>query len=194
MNRETSPEPVRPPVALGCFFAVAVVVVFVGVVAFFLVFLDSGADTGELRLEQAEAYAPGEVAFIPTENVFLARLADGSFRALSDLDAANRANQGSRCRVALVPLADAAPGVPENAVRAQMSVEAAGSDSVLREICLGSVYDVAGAKLFGEGRNLDLHPVDIDGDGRVTIDTSERSCSVRTATATFSPVDCRRSE
>lgn len=190
MNRDSAPEGVRPPVALGCVFAAAVVVALFGMVAFVVVFLESGADTGELRLDVAEAYAPGEVTFISTENVFLVRLADGSFRALSDLDAANRANQGNRCRVNLTSISDGTLGAPANTLAAQLSLEAAGSDSVFREACLGSVYDIAGAKLLGEGSNLDRHPVEVDSTGRVNIDTSKRECSVRTSRATFAPVSC----
>ena len=44
--------------------------------------------------------------------------------------------------------------------------------------------------MLGEGRNLDRHLVSIDSGGRITIDTSKRECSVRTARAASSPVSC----
>ena len=190
MTAGSSPETVRPPVALGCFFAMAVVVAFVGIVMFGVVFLESGANTGELRLESAEAYAPGSVEFIAEENIYLARLFDDSFVALSDLDAANRANQGRRCRVMLLATDDSSLGITPASLASQMSPEAVGATSVLAESCLGSVYDIAGVRLNGPGANLDRYAVSVDSGGRVVIDTSERQCSRRTLGATSAPGAC----
>jgi len=164
----------------------AVAVAVVGVVMFGIVFLESGANTGEVRLEVEDAYAPGEATFLPTENIFLVRLPGGDFIAVSDLDAANRASQGSRCRVALVPAesANAADLV------SRMSPEAAGALDVFRETCFGTIYDLAGIRIDGDGRNLDRHPVEVGADGHVRIDTSERTCSVRRANSLSAPVTC----
>jgi len=68
----------RPPVLLGCVSAVAFVVAVFGFFAFLIVFLESGADSGKVQLEDAEAYAPGSVEFVGEENLFLVRLANVS--------------------------------------------------------------------------------------------------------------------
>jgi hypothetical protein len=190
VNLSSGPETVRPPVALGCFFALAVVVLVAGMVAFGIVFLESGANTGQVGLEAADAYAPGTVEFISEENVFLVRLANGDFLSLADLDAANRANQGRNCRVGLVPMGEPSLGISVEVLRTRMSIEAAGATSVFYEPCLGSIYDVAGARLNGPGANLERHPVAVNAAGRVVIDLSERECSRRTEAADFVSTAC----
>lgn len=190
MEGQDGPGTARPPVALGCFFMASVVVVLAGIVAFAIVFLESGADTGQIELDAAEAYAPGTAEFVGEHNFFLVRLPDGSFVALDDMDAANRASQGTRCRVGLVDLADAGAGISSEQLRARMSPEAEGSNSVLRETCLGAVYDIAGVRLTGDGRNLDRLFVEVTGRGRVVVDRSERSCSARQGSNWSSPVGC----
>ena len=190
MKLDPGTESVRPPVALGCFLGVAVIAAIVGLVAFGIVFLESGANNGEVALEVAAAYAPGSAQFISSENVFLVRQVDGDFVALLDLDAANRANQAQRCRVNLTPISASGLGVPAEQLTSQMSSGAAGSNSVLFESCLGSIYDIAGVRLNGVGPNLDRYTVRIDDSGRVVIDTTKRLCSRRTETAKSASVSC----
>lgn len=189
MNLET-PEAVRPPVALGCFAAAAILVVIVGFITFAVVFLESGADTGKVQLDVPEAYAEGSVEFVGAKNFFLVRLRDGSFLALSDLDAANRANQAQRCRVQLTALNDPSLETPAEQLRGRMSAQAAGANSVLRETCNGAVYDIAGANLAPEGPNLDRHPVSVNDAGRLVVETRTRECSERTGATVFAGVDC----
>ena len=180
----------RPPVLLGCVSALAFVVAVFGFSAFLIVFLESGADTGKVRLEDAEAYAPGSVEFIGEENLFLVRLADGRYLALADLDAANRARPERRCRVAPMQLTDARlPDILER-YGAVMSDDAAGSTLVFREECDGALYDVAGLRLDSDGRNLDRYPVSIDNAGRVVVDTAKRQCSQREQLNAFAPTGC----
>lgn len=180
----------RPPVLLGCVSALAFVIAVFGLVAFLIVFLESGADTGKVRLEDAEAYAPGSVEFVGEENLFLVRLADGEYLALADLDAANRARPDRRCRVAPMQLTDARlPGILER-YGAVMSDDAAGSTLVFREECGGALYDVTGLRLDGDGRNLDRYPVSIDGAGRLVVDTAKRQCSQREQLNAFAPTGC----
>ncbi|MGE0599609.1 MAG: hypothetical protein AB7J35_05795 [Dehalococcoidia bacterium] len=190
MKLDPGPEAVRPPVLLGCFFGIAVVVAIVGLAFFAITFLESGANKGEVALEVAEAYAPGSAQFVSSENVFLVRLVDGSFIALLDLDAANRANQANRCRVNLLPITDPALGEPAEQLTRQMSALAAGSNSVLFESCLGSIYDIAGVRLNGAGPNLDRYSVRFDDSGHVVIDTTRRICTQRTETAQSVSVAC----
>ena len=168
----------------------SVVVVLAGIAAFAIVFLESGANTGEIELDAADAYAPGTAEFVGEHNFYLVRLPDGSFVALDDMDAANRASQGSRCRVGLAELTDAGLGLTPEQLRAGMSPEAAGSNSVLRETCLGAVYDISGARISGDGRNLDRFEVETTARGRVVVDRSERTCSAREGKSWTSPVQC----
>lgn len=180
----------RPPVLLGCVAVVAFVVAVFGLFAFLIVFLESGADTGKVRLEDAEAYAPGSVEFIGEENLFLVRLADGEYLALADLDAANRARPERRCRVAPMQLTDARlPGILER-YGSRMSDDAAGATLVFREECGGAMYDLTGLRLDGEGRNLDRYPVSVDGTGRLVVDTTKRRCSQREQLNPFAPLGC----
>lgn len=189
--REEGVENPRPPVFLGCFTAVAFLVLVLGLGAFLIVFLESGADTGRVRLEEADAYAPGTVDFVGEENLYLVRLAGGDFLALADLDAANRARPERRCRVAPLPVTDTRlPGILER-YGGRMSAAAAGTTLVFREECDGAMYDVTGLRLDADGRNLDRYPVSIDQAGHVVVDTSKRECSERRETAQYAEVECR---
>lgn len=180
----------RPPVLLGCVSAVAFVVAVFGFFAFLIVFLESGADTGKVRLEDAEAYARGSVEFVGEENLFLVRLEDGEYLALADLDAPNRARPERRCRVAPMQLTDARlPGILEHYGTA-MSADAVGSTFVFREECDGAMYDVTGLRLDAEGRNLDRYPVSVDSTGHVVVDTAKRQCSQREQLTLFAAVGC----
>ncbi len=180
----------RPPVLLGCLSAVAVAVLAFGFVAFLIVFLESGADTGKVRLEHAETYQRGTVQFIGAENLYLVRLMDGSFVALDDLDAANRARPERRCRVAILPASDERlPGIIGE-YGAGMSPAAKGSALVFREDCGGAIYDVTGLRLDAGERNLDRYPVTIDAAGNVVVDTARRECSQRDGAELFAEASC----
>ncbi len=190
MTFESRPESARPPVALGCFLAVAAVVVLFALGTFAVLFFESGANSGKIRLDVPEAYAVGSVEFIGRNNFFIIRLRDESFVAVSDLDAANRSNQQRRCRVALIDLVDATSGLPGGTLTGRMSPGAAGATSVFRESCYGAIYDVAGARLDGIGRNLDRFAVEVGPDGHLVVDISKRICSEQDGDAIFTRVDC----
>jgi hypothetical protein len=180
----------RPPVLLGCVSAAAFMVAVFGFFAFLIVFLESGADTGRVRLEDADAYAPGSVEFVGDESLFLVRLANGDYLALSDLDAANRSRPERRCRVAPIALNDERlPGILER-YGGHMSADAAGSTLVFREECDGAMYDVTGLRLDAEGPNLDRYPVSIDETGHVVVETAKRQCSRREGLNPFAPRAC----
>lgn len=188
MNREP-PATVRPPVAFGCFVLAAVVVFIVAIGAFAVIFLESGADTGKVRLDVPEAYARGSVEYVGAENLFVVRLPDGSFLALSDLDAANRANPAHRCRGAVMSIDDPMLGdLPS--LRSRVTAAAAGSKLVIREACNGVSYDITGARLAGDGRNLDRYAVTVSSDGHVTVDTAARQCSERTGATVAAATAC----
>ena len=180
----------RRPVAMGCAFAAMALVGVVAVLAFAIVFLESGSATGKVRLDVAEAYGVGSIEFIGARNFYLIRVSPREFIALSDLDAANRANQQRRCRVA--PIARDDPGLPTLLERFANATNAAAAGSTLlfREACNGVLYDVTGLRLDGEGANLDRYPIAFDSSGHVTVDVSKRICSERSEQDLFAEIKC----
>lgn len=188
---ETSPGSVRPPVALGCTAAAGAVILVIFLAIAAIMFLESGANTGKLVLDPVDAYARGSVEFVGQRNFYVVRLADGSFVALSDLDAANRTNPQHRCRVA--PLQATNPDLPGLVERygAKMSAQAAGSTLLFREECNKAVYDVSGLRLDAEAPNLERYPVSEDGSGRLVVDVSKRICSAREGAQPFRSTTCK---
>jgi hypothetical protein len=186
-----SDVPARPPVLLGCAALLAVLVALVigGVCA--AVFLESGADSGRVLLEDADAYAPGSITYNGEHNFFVVRAVDGEFFALDDLDAANQANQARRCRAMLVAPRDR--DLPEllDSYRPAMSPQGRALNLVLREDCNGAVYDGTGLRLDAPGqRNLDRFAVSVAPNGRLEVSTGERICTRREGANLFAPVDC----
>jgi hypothetical protein len=119
------------------------------------------------------------------------RLADGSFLALADLDAANRANPQRRCRVSPMAVDDARLAGLLQRFGGRFSEKAGGSTLLFREDCNGALYDVAGARLDGDGPNLERYPVDVRADGKLTVDVGTRRCTERAGREPFAPVSCR---
>lgn len=189
MRRE-SPAGPRPPVALGCIGVIAFigVVVVLGVAA--VGFLESGANSGKLVLAPADSYANGAVEFVAERNVYVARLGDGSFVALSDLDGANRASAQRRCRVSPIPITD--PKLPGLLSRytGRMSALAVGTTLLFREDCNSAIYDVTGVRLDTDAANLERHPVDIDAARRLTVDVSKRICTKREGANPLAVASC----
>lgn len=189
MTRETPAGP-RPPVLLGCVGAAAFVAIVVLLAVAAVGFLESGANSGRLVLAPAESYSNGSVEFVAERNFFLMRLGDGSFVALSDLDAANRANPQRRCRVAPIQRSD--PALPQllAGYAGRMSAKAAGATLLFRENCNSAVYDATGVRLDGEAANLERFPVEIDSAGRVTVDVSKRLCTKRDGGNALAVIAC----
>lgn len=174
---------------LGCLSALLVLFV-VGVgAAFFIVFLESGADTGKEVLQPASAYPPGTVKYENSHNYYVVRTADGKYLALADLDAANRAS-ARKCRVARIDLQD--PTLPELLQKygGKMSPQAAGSTFLFRENCNSAIYDFTGLRLDAQGPNLDRYPVNINEQGRLTVDVTKRVCTEREGAQLFAPIPC----
>ncbi|MCK9517740.1 MAG: hypothetical protein M0R74_01755 [Dehalococcoidia bacterium] len=189
MDDSQAAPAVRPPVALGCFGMAAAVVAIVGVVIFGIQYLESGTST-RVALGPAASYAPSSITFEAEHNLYIVRMGDGTFFALSDLDAANRAKPGRRCRVSLIPTDDPAlPGILE-LHRNDFSPRAAGSTAVFRETCNGALYDATGVRLNGEGLNLDRHEYSVDDSGRLEVKTAVRHCTRHEGADYFAPVDC----
>ncbi len=189
MTRETPTGP-RPPVALGCVGAAAFVGVVIVLAAAAIGFFESGANSGELVLAPADSYANGAVEFVAERNIYVARLADSSFVALSDLDAANRASAQRRCRVTRIPLAD--PQLPGllTTYAGRMSAKAAGTTFLFREDCNSALYDVTGVRLDSDAPNLERHPLNIDSAGLLTVDVSKGICTKRNGANPLAPAKC----
>jgi hypothetical protein len=177
-------------VALGC-TAVAVLVVG-AIVAFacFAIFLDSGADSGDLTLQSAAAFAPGSVTYVNERNFWVVRLRDGSFWALADLDQANRKSAVRRCRVQ--PVDQSNPSLPAllDKYGAKFSAEAAGATLLFSEQCNGAIYDVTGVRLNGDGPNLDRYPTSTNGEGLLVVNIAKRECSERRGADSFAELTC----
>jgi len=168
-----------------------VAVVFMGFfTAFLILFLGSGAETGEVTLRDADSYAPGSYDYNGERNFYLVRLGNGTFLAFSDLDQANREAAGRRCRVAPIP--GNAPDLADllEQYRSKLDGPAAGTTLLFREDCNRAVYNVLGERLDGEGRNLDRLDVSVDDRGRIVVDVSRRRCSVGPFDAPTSETEC----
>ncbi len=169
--------PGRPPILLGCSAAAFIVLLLGGFAVVTFLFLDSGADSGILKLNVPAAYAVGSVEFIGEHNVYLVKLRDGSFLALSDLDAANRATPQRRCRVSQINTADPVlPGLLDK-YGPGFSKNASGAALLFREICNGALYDLTGLRVDRDGPPLDRFPVATSADGHLTVDVSRRQCA-----------------
>lgn len=180
----------QKPIFGGCFGLAIGGALLSAAAVFLFVFLDSGANTGNLVLRNADSYRAGTVEFVGERNFFVVRLADGGFLALADLDAANRAADGRRCRVAALTAADARlPGLLEQ-YRSEMSLEAVGSTLLFREECNGAVYDLAGKRLDAAGRNLDRYATSVDTEGRLRVDVSRRICTAEEEGESFAAASC----
>lgn len=188
MDRDT-PQLPRPPVALGCAVFALLVAIAVVVGGFCVAFLGPGT-AGQAVLDVPEAYAPGTATFVPDRNVYLVRLGDGTFLALSDLDAPNRARPGQRCRVS--PIGRNDPALPElvDRYRDQFSPAAAAANFLFRDPCAGTLYDFTGVRVGTPGPNLDRHPVSLNDAGRITIDLNKRQCTQREGSDFFAQVTC----
>ena len=180
----------RPPVALGCAAAIAVVVAIIAIVAFGVTYLESGADSQEVTLGLRDSYALGTVTPIPTERLFVVRLAEGTFLALADLDDAARAAGRQGCRVAPIPRDD--PRLPQLLAAHETRVSPAASGlQLLFAGCEGAIYDVTGLRIDGDGANLDRYAISSDRDGHLTVDLQDRTCSERSGEQPFQEVACR---
>ncbi|MEO9255234.1 MAG: hypothetical protein ABI305_06830 [Tepidiformaceae bacterium] len=181
---------VHPPVALGCTFAVLAVGIVVLIMVFGIVFLNSGAKGGTVELNAPAAYAAGSLEYESSENFYLVRLRSGTFLALSDLDAANRANAAKRCRVA--PISTADPELPAllKQYAGGMSADAAGSSVLFRETCNGAIYDLTGARLDSAGPNLERLSIDTNRAGKLVVNVTKRTCTEHEGTNLFAPVKC----
>jgi hypothetical protein len=183
--------PGRPPVLLGCGALLGILVLLVSGGVCAAVFLESGADSGMIQLQDAGAYAPGSVEFVSEFNLFIVRDLDGNYHALDDLDAANRASQSRRCRVQAIPAAHPDFARLRVDYNAALSPPGRRLSFLFREDCNGALYDGAGVRLNASGeRNLDRFAVSEASNGRLEVSTGERICTQTQGPEFFAPLDC----
>lgn len=178
------------PVFMGCALALVSVVAAVALIGGCIVFAESGANDGTVTLRDARSYAPGSIEYSGEGNFFIVRTLDGAFVILSDLDAANRANQAQRCRVSRVGADDPAIAGLLNQYRSRISPEAGGATSLFRETCNNAVYDFLGIRLDQDGPNLDRLSSAVNDRRLLVVDTRGRTCTERTAESMSREVDC----
>lgn len=176
--------------ALGCTLVVLALVIGVVLVGGCIAFAESGADTGKTTLLDADAYDFDTFTYEGERNYFLNRMPSGEFVAVSDLDAANRANASRQCRATIVHPQDPAYKRLIEDYGEQISAEAGSSEFLFREACNDAVYDLAGVLVSGEGRNLDQFRVTIDRRNQVIVDVSKRTCTERRGTDQRVEVAC----
>ncbi len=190
METRDAPPPLRPPVALGCTAAVGVLTLIAFIIVLGAIFLDSGADSGKVTLDVEDAYEPGSWTRVTARGFYLVRLLSGDFVALDDLDAANRLRTGQRCRVDTIAARDVTLAALLEKYAGRVTADAAGSPTLFREACNGAIYDLAGARVDGDGRNLDRLAITRDQAGRIVVNTARRTCTTRAGIETTIPSDC----
>ena len=185
-----SRRPARPPIALGCAVALAVVGGVIALAAFSVTYLESGAETRTIVLGPGASYAIGSVTPIAADRLFVVRLAEGTFLALADLDDASRAAGRQECRVAPIPRED--PRLAGLLARhdARISPAARGLRFLFTG-CDDALYDVTGIRIDGDGPNLDRYATSSDEEGNLAVDLEDRTCSERSAEQPFREVACR---
>ena len=132
---------------LGCLVGGGLFVAgVVGAVAVLALLPLLGSDN--IDLGRVDEYPRGSVVYRATDGFFVVRLADGELLALSDVDPHNPRGRSS-CRVTFRP--DLAPA------GARSGAAAAG---VFFDACSGSMYDISGRGMSGDG--LDLRRIEIE--------------------------------
>lgn len=121
------------------------IVLVVAVMAFW-----PGGDT-QVELGVSEDYALGAVVYRATDGFFVARQPDGTVLALSDVDPHNPPKRPI-CRVTFRP-----------------DLAADGESGRFFDNCTGSMYDIGGRGLSGDGLDLERLPVKQDNEGRLRV-------------------------
>lgn len=175
---------------MGCALAVMALIASVALIGGCIVFAESGANDGTVTLRDARSYGPGTIEYSGEGNFFIVRTLDGTFFILSDLDAANRANQAQRCRVSRVGPDDPAIAGLLNQYRTRISPEAGGATTLFRETCNNAVYDFLGTRIDADGPNLERLGSDANDHGELVVDTRDRDCTERTTDSLRTKARC----
>lgn len=182
---------IRPPVGLGCGAAVAMVVLAIVAVGFFVVFLGGGTSSDVITLAPAATYAPGTVTYDGEHNIYVARLAKAGFVILGDMDRANRESTTRKCRVQPMSSDDKELVPLTQQYSARMSPEAQSTTFLFKEACNGAIYDITGVRLDADGPNLPRYSSTVDASGKLEVDLKSRRCTQwEGADNPFAPIEC----
>jgi hypothetical protein len=107
---------------------------------------------GPIDLGNIEGYRPGSVVYRSTDGLFVVREPDGTVLALSDLDPHNPPGRKS-CRVTFRP-----------------DLAQAGEVGRFFDGCTGSMYNLGGHGLAGDGLDLKQLPVQQKKDGDLQVE------------------------
>jgi hypothetical protein len=107
---------------------------------------------GPVDLGNIEGYQPGSVVYRSTDHLFIVRQPDGTVLALSDLDPHNPPGRSS-CRVTFRP-----------------DLAQTGEVGRLFDGCTGSMYDLGGHGLSGDGLDLKQIPIQRKQDGGLQVE------------------------
>jgi hypothetical protein len=166
-------QPKRAGCLRGCLLRVLIALVVLTAIgiAIGFAFHDENANlpTDDVNAGPAENYERGDVSYIPSEHVFVTRLADGTFIALYDMSPKQQ-ELDSDCRIFYDDLAQL--GTLE---------QLPGFEGGLVEECDGarSVWRADGTPAFGSGSyaDLDRFQTRTNNNGELIIDTSSRTCT-----------------
>ncbi|HRC61844.1 MAG: hypothetical protein K1X87_00830 [Dehalococcoidia bacterium] len=106
---------------------------------------------GQIDIGRIEDYRPGSVVYRSTDGFFVAAQPDGSVLALSDIDPHNPPGRRS-CRVTFRP-----------------DLGVTGETGRFFDGCTGSLYDIGGRALSGDGLDLKRLPVQRHEDGSIEV-------------------------
>jgi hypothetical protein len=189
VSYERIEAPKRPPVALGCTLLAGGAALVAAFAVVLVIFLDSGAEGSRLILREAEAYRPGSVEFVTGRDLYLVRMGDGTFYALSNLSPPVPGEQRP-CRVQ--PASSTTPAIAGalEAAGVQASPASAGSTFFFIDECRGTLFDVTGVRMETTGRNLARYPTAVGSDGRLAVQLDRRTCTLREPGRLDVPVDC----
>jgi hypothetical protein len=128
---------------------IAVGLVALGIVLVVVVMAFWPGGDNQVALGKIEDYQPGSVVYRSTDGFFVARQSDGTVLALSDVDPHNPPKRPI-CRVTFRP-----------------DLATDGEPGRFFDNCTGSMYDIGGRALSGDGLDLEQLPVKQDDEGRL---------------------------
>ena len=156
---------------IGALVAVAGIAIFVVLGIAFGGEPDPGAGGGSASFNagRAESYVPADVNHLEQEHVYVVRLPDGEFMAFYD-KSPKQQEINSNCRVRW----------EENANLGGLVEQLPGFNGAFAETCEGTrgVWRADGLRAYGAGYgNLDRFRTEVDANGDLIIDLSERTCT-----------------
>jgi hypothetical protein len=138
VDYEPGTVPLRPVVIV----AVILLAIVAGYLGYACVHSSSGSST---FTDQVNHYAPGSVTYIAPARTYIARQPDGSFLALSEIEAA-QADRVAGC-----------------VIRYRPDLSAGSETGIFRDDCHGVVFNREGLPIDGASPPMQRHPITSDG-------------------------------